>query len=329
MKIADRLARDHPDLVEYQGALADSYDNLASSRRRAGQFREAEAAYGESLAVRERLVREHPDVPDYAYGLADEQAKLGLHYRHLGQPAQAEEAHRAADALWDRMAGDHPENPHYAVLRGAIRSSLGELMLDLDRPGEAVARSDQAIAILQGALEKEPGLRRAKGYLARTHFIRARGLNRLGRPQDAAAACDRAIALSGPRPAPMYQLLRAASLARAGDIRGALDAVESSGRGGTSPGDDFSRARARAQIAAAILRDGQLGEHKRRSMAEHQAALALTGLASARTAGLFHDPQHRDELRTDPDLDPLRTRAEFRLILLDAAFPSNPFTSAD
>jgi serine/threonine-protein kinase len=329
MKIAARLARDHPELVRHQSELAASYDNLASTQRRAGRLREAEAAYRESLAVRERLVRAHPEVSEYAYDLADEQAKLGRHYRHLGRPAQAEETNRAAEDLWARLANDHPGNRHYAVLRGALRSNLGYLMLYLDRPGEAVARSDEAIAILRGALEKEPSLRQAKGYLAQAQLVRARGLDRQGRPRDAVAAWDRAIALSGPQPAPMYQLLRAASLARAGDIRAALDAVETSGGGSISPGDDFFRARARAQIVAAILRDGQLGERKRRSMAEHQATLALTDLASARTASLFHDPQHREDLRTDPDLDPLRTRAEFRLILLDVEFPSDPFTSAD
>jgi hypothetical protein len=30
-------------------------------------------------------------------------------------------------------------------------------------------------------------------------------------------------------------------------------------------------------------------------------------------------------LRADPDLDPLRSRLDFRLLLLDAAFPDDPF----
>ena len=30
-------------------------------------------------------------------------------------------------------------------------------------------------------------------------------------------------------------------------------------------------------------------------------------------------------LRTDPDLDPLRSRQDFRMLLLDAAFPDDPF----
>jgi hypothetical protein len=30
-------------------------------------------------------------------------------------------------------------------------------------------------------------------------------------------------------------------------------------------------------------------------------------------------------LRADPDLDPLRSRLDFRMLLLDAAFPDDPF----
>ena len=31
-------------------------------------------------------------------------------------------------------------------------------------------------------------------------------------------------------------------------------------------------------------------------------------------------------MRRDPDLDPLRSRADFQVLLLDLAFPADPFT---
>jgi hypothetical protein len=31
-------------------------------------------------------------------------------------------------------------------------------------------------------------------------------------------------------------------------------------------------------------------------------------------------------MRRDPDLDPLRPRADFQVLLLDLAFPADPFT---
>jgi hypothetical protein len=36
----------------------------------------------------------------------------------------------------------------------------------------------------------------------------------------------------------------------------------------------------------------------------------------------FADIAH---IRADPDLDPLRSRADFQTLLMDLAFPTNPF----
>ncbi|MGC8641966.1 MAG: hypothetical protein ACP5XB_19035 [Isosphaeraceae bacterium] len=48
---------------------------------------------------------------------------------------------------------------------------------------------------------------------------------------------------------------------------------------------------------------------------------AVTTLRRAITAGL-HDLRF---IRRDPDLDPLRARADFQLLLLDLEFPEDPF----
>jgi hypothetical protein len=37
----------------------------------------------------------------------------------------------------------------------------------------------------------------------------------------------------------------------------------------------------------------------------------------------FRDAEH---IKTDADLDPLRSRPDFRALILDLAFPSDPFS---
>jgi hypothetical protein len=48
-------------------------------------------------------------------------------------------------------------------------------------------------------------------------------------------------------------------------------------------------------------------------------------LGQARAAGFFPDPSHVALLERDPDLDPIRSRPDFRAFLLDLAFPADPF----
>ena len=56
------------------------------------------------------------------------------------------------------------------------------------------------------------------------------------------------------------------------------------------------------------------------SAQDRYARWAIDALRQAIAAG-FRDFAH---MRVDTDLDPLRNRQEFRLLLMDLAFPANP-----
>src|SRR5262249_52563756 len=148
--------------------------------------------------------------------------------------------------------------------------------------------------------------------LAEAAAVRARALDRLGRHREAVATWDRALAAAADRDRPRLQVLRAASLARAGDYRPAIAAVEHEALDG-SPSMEFDRAMAgaHAQIAAAIVRCGPSNPSDQQDLAECHLILAVRALARAFATGALRGPEAVEDLRSDPDLDPLRLRPDF------------------
>jgi hypothetical protein len=59
--------------------------------------------------------------------------------------------------------------------------------------------------------------------------------------------------------------------------------------------------------------------------ADRHAARAVELLGRARRAGGVPAPAGAGRPVTDPDFAPLRTRGDFQALLLDLAFPADPF----
>lgn len=101
-------------------------------------------------------------------GGEDEQYAQGMAARRDGDDAGAEAAFRQALAA----------NPRYL----AAHIALGDLLLDAERPSEAIASFDAAIALRSSSID--------------AHLGRARALSALGRALEAADSAQTAVALS-------------------------------------------------------------------------------------------------------------------------------------
>jgi hypothetical protein len=80
-----------------------------------------------------------------------------------------------------------------------------------------------------------------------------------------------------------------------------------------------------ALAAAAAGGDATLEPAARATQVDRLAGRALQQLERARAAGYFQAEANLDHLKSDPDLDPLRSRPDFQALLLDLAFPAQPF----
>jgi hypothetical protein len=79
-----------------------------------------------------------------------------------------------------------------------------------------------------------------------------------------------------------------------------------------------------AALAQLALRDQGRPPTERRQLADRDLVRALDLLDKARTAGEFRVIR-LDEVRREKLLDPLRTNPRFQLLMMDLAFPDDPF----
>src|SRR5205807_617677 len=105
-------------------------------------------------------------------------------------------------------------------------------------------------------------------------------------------------------------------LARTGDhtqaVREAQEAMD-----GKQPSSEvlYEAGLTHALAVAAVRRDMLLSPPERDRQAEEYAARAVELLQKAQEAGYFRERAAREELRNDPELEPLQGREDFRKLL--------------
>jgi hypothetical protein len=102
----------------------------------------------------------------------------------------------------------------------------------------------------------------------------------------------------------------------AGDLRQALAILERTSR--SAPADDYNLASLHALLGVVAAEPGS-GMSPAQGRAE--AEQAMQSLQRAVVAGF----RSLGTLRTDTDLDSLRSRPDFQLLIMDLAMPENPF----
>jgi hypothetical protein len=248
-------------------------------------WREAEEAFEESLSIY-RDLDDQPSTKGHRVGEPYGLTRFGMSLWEAGRAAEAASAFGRECAIRRRLAA----GPADAAARQELavcEANGAAALLSLGRLAEARAGCDRAIAIAEGLLQGDP----EKGEIARllaVSLLRSGSVRAAaGDPAGAAADWRRAEALYASHPA----LESRAAIARA-CCHGALAGL--AGKEGT--GISTAEAAAQAEEAMAILRRAVAGGY--------------------RNIGL---------LRVEPGLDPLRSSDDFRRLMMDLAFPAEPF----
>jgi hypothetical protein len=82
-----------------------------------------------------------------------------------------------------------------------------------------------------------------------------------------------------------------------------------------------------AALARLPLRDQEKTMAERRRLSQRDFERALDLLDMMRAPGEFKEGIPLDEIRREPLLDPLRSHPRFQLLMMDLAFPDDPFGS--
>ncbi len=334
-----KLVDDNPAVTEFRSQLAHSYNEIGSLLRNAGKVDEALESYRHALAILQKLADENRAVSAFQSSLAYSHELIGVYLQDIGKPAEAIASLRRSLAIRQRLAD---ENPGFLRFRRDValnHLNTGILLLGFGGPVEALNELEQATAIYQKLADENPSLPYYQNSLASGHTNSADVLRVLLRFGEARQGYEKAIAirekLVKANPAlTMYRSHLAYSVRRlgltrmaGGDAAGAVaDARRSialyEGLPSRTAEEWYELACCRAALAAAAGRE-QAGISAGDGESEADKAMALLQQAVAqgyRNVGV---------MTRESALDPLRTRPDFRLLMLDLCFPGEPFTRRD
>ena len=234
------------------------------------------------------------------------------------------------------------DNPAFSEFRNRLADShtnIGWLLVQNGRAAEAVAECSRAEAIQTRLVQENPSVPDYRNRLASCQTNSATALLRVGRPAEALALCERAVRLEealvkGDPETAEYRVRLGESLLRRGlarrdegDAAGAAadwrraDALLE-GAGALAPDFTFIQACCHSSLSWAA---GRPGSGVLAGDADAEAAKALALLRRAAEMGFRNLATYRNETA----LNPLRGRDDFPLLMMDLAFPFEPFCRGD
>jgi tetratricopeptide (TPR) repeat protein len=255
-----------------------------------GRPTEALEVLKRSIAVREPLFRENPGVALYRGDLARSQSAIGSALVKAGQHSDALASLERARVAFEAMARDNPDLTYVGDDLAACHTSIGDALRATGRLDEALAAYERAMAIREPLAGANPDFVQYQLELSRDLKLRGVTQQASGRSAEAVASYRRAIAI--------LDRLRPASAAGLYELA-CCHARLSTAAG---PGSGLSGAEGRAEAERAII-----------------------ALRKAVDSGYSNVVEVRD----GADLEPLRSRPDFRTLIRDVVFPADPFARTE
>jgi eukaryotic-like serine/threonine-protein kinase len=259
-----------------------------------GRNDEALATLERARVAREAQRKANPSVPRYPAQLGLIHRRIGVIQRRAGHMAEALASYERAREFAEPLAVAYPSDTSFQLDIGEVFADTGEILGAMGKSSEARAAFDKAVTWFDKALvsqhklvETDPSTSLNRSNLADT--VRRRGVvhRRCGRVREAAADFRFSADLLGRLAIPSFEDLYRLSCSLA-LLSGVAD----------QPGSGFTAAH------------GQV-----------EADSAMSALRRAVDAG-WHDVSGA---RTDSDLDAIRSRPAFDVLMLDLEFPADPF----
>src|SRR5262249_25842557 len=128
------LAAVTADDAEGRAIRAEGHFRVGLMRVRLGELKEAEAAYGEALALFQQLAADFPGPPGFRHDLARAHNNRGILLRTTGRLQDAEAAYADALALQRQLAAEFPARPEFRQELARTHNNRGVLLVALARP---------------------------------------------------------------------------------------------------------------------------------------------------------------------------------------------------
>jgi serine/threonine-protein kinase len=281
----------NPTIVRLPAATAWINALVAESLARLRRDDEALAALERARAARELLIKANPTVVRNHDQLRQVHMQLAeIHRRAKRWPKVLE----SLEGQRERAAALVRLQPQDRTCQGWLASAytdLGDYYVTIGKLAVARDHVERALVISRQLVAADPTANDYRRNLASALSRRAIVMQSSGQPAKAAA-----------------------------DLRQAIDVLREPAN--SSPSNHYNIARCESLLAGVALVPGSgLTAADARSAADR----AMKSLHKARAAG---DPD-LSLMKTDTDLDPIRSRPDFQLLMMDLTFPVDPFDRRD
>jgi tetratricopeptide (TPR) repeat protein len=217
-------------------------------------------------------------------------------------------------------------------------TNIDELLVLRGDRQSALEWADRAVSLYRSLARNDPqNLHIGQNLLSQALGDRAEISMRLGRHVEAIANFEEVLKLSKDnRSSELFRAFRALAKARLGDLS-ALALLDSEIRDRLTAGragvlvyafywmHSYDAACLFAALARLSSQDQGKTLVERQRLAQRDLERALDFLDMMRAPGEYKEAIPLDEIRREPLLDPLRSHPRFQLLMMDLAFPDDPF----
>jgi serine/threonine-protein kinase len=291
LEIRQKLAGAHPDGAQLQSDLGTTYDEIGVLLIQSGKPAEALDAWKRGLEIRQKLAGAHPDVAEFQTKLASSHERIAYRLLLDGNPAEALSALERVQPIRQQLADANPNVTEFQFQLSHSQQVMGWALKVAGKPAEALAAFERALATMQELADINPNVPRWQSDLALSLESIGGIQLKAGRTAEGVASVRRAIAIWKRLPSP-------------------------------TPYDLYNWAATHALLAAVAAERGSgMTAAEGRAHAER----AMESLRLAVAAGY----RKLEIIRTDRDLDPLRSRRDFQDLMMDLEFPDDPLARGD
>jgi serine/threonine protein kinase/tetratricopeptide (TPR) repeat protein len=325
MAIQERLAIDHAEATEFRRALAMSQSALGLLYYRTGRLEKAQASQELALATWSKLVANEIYAPEDQQGLATVQERLGETYRAKGWTEKAEQVLKGAEGNFEALVHEHPDVPEYQQARGRTYIALGRLYhSNVGQAEKAETAHQRAMEIFEKLAQRHPDVPEYSFEVGRTYRFLGLDAQLADRKNVAVTRYEKAISVLESVLARGYRegrselfnarITRAMMLAEIGERTRATSEVDAvASQEGLSEVNLYNIACFFSQGSAQADKDTKLSPADRSRLKTHYANRALEFLRQAIAKGY----ENLAVLKTDKDLDSLRSRQDFNKLVQD------------
>jgi serine/threonine protein kinase/tetratricopeptide (TPR) repeat protein len=324
LAIQERQAANSPRSPEYRYALAKTYRASGFLHHRISRPDIAAARYKQALEILNTLVQDDP-TSEHLSLLATTQVNLATVYISKGWLEQAEPVVKEAQRVYRRLLQDQSDAlPEHRQALGRSYAILGMAYSVQRQTEQAEVALRQALDVFEKLVSEHPGTIEYAYDVGRCYVELGKTANHARQPDVAIARFDKADALlegvlrrgygAARHPLVLARIDRTLAKAGRGDHAEAASEAEALARQpDLNAGHLYDLACTFSQSSAAADRDGKLSAADRAGLKARYADRAIDFLRRAITDG-WRNPR---VLRTDPDIDPLRARDDFRKLLAE------------